>query len=151
ILGGRESGTARLEEAVAAYRAALEERTRERAPLQWAITIAAAAGARNSTALDETTRLAWRAHAEGKLAHADAEAISEAVRVRRATLAGEAVQTQSKAILGLPRGSKPRTHREKLFGMGRPRALDRNAKVRIMHWARCLSRRTEPGKHYARQ
>ena len=38
ILGKRESGTARLEEAVAAYRAALEEWTRERAPLDWAGT-----------------------------------------------------------------------------------------------------------------
>ena len=37
-LGERESGTARLEEAVAAYRAALEERTRERVPLEWATT-----------------------------------------------------------------------------------------------------------------
>ena len=37
-LGERESGTARLEEAVAAYRAALEEWTRERVPLQWART-----------------------------------------------------------------------------------------------------------------
>jgi hypothetical protein len=37
-LGERESGTARLEEAVAAYRAALEERTRERVPLYWATT-----------------------------------------------------------------------------------------------------------------
>ena len=37
-LGERESGTARLEEAVAAYRAALEERTRERVPLDWAMT-----------------------------------------------------------------------------------------------------------------
>jgi tetratricopeptide (TPR) repeat protein len=37
-LGERESGTARLEEAVAAYRAALEERTRDRVPLQWAMT-----------------------------------------------------------------------------------------------------------------
>ena len=35
-LGERESGTARLEEAVAAYRAALQEMTRERVPLQWA-------------------------------------------------------------------------------------------------------------------
>src|SRR6516162_5318436 len=33
-------------------------------------------------------------------------------------------------------------------GLGRPRALDRNAKVRIMHWARCLSRRTEKGRAY---
>ena len=36
--GERESGTARLEEAVAAYRAALEERTRDKVPLQWAMT-----------------------------------------------------------------------------------------------------------------
>lgn len=38
ILGGRESGKARLEEAVAIYRAALEERTRERVPLDRAWT-----------------------------------------------------------------------------------------------------------------
>jgi hypothetical protein len=25
-----------------------------------------------------------------------------------------------------------------MFGLGRPRALDHNAKVRIRHWARCL-------------
>jgi len=37
-LGQRASGTTRLEEAVAAFRAALEERTRERVPLEWAIT-----------------------------------------------------------------------------------------------------------------
>ena len=35
-LGERESGTAKLEEAVAAHRDALKEITRERAPLQWA-------------------------------------------------------------------------------------------------------------------
>ena len=38
-LGERESGTARLEEAVAAYREALEERTRERVPLDWAASL----------------------------------------------------------------------------------------------------------------
>ena len=37
-LGERESGTARFEEAVAAYGEALEERTRERVPLDWAGT-----------------------------------------------------------------------------------------------------------------
>ena len=37
-LGERESGTARLEEAVAAYRDALQETTRDRVPLQWAQT-----------------------------------------------------------------------------------------------------------------
>jgi hypothetical protein len=35
-LGERESGTARLKEAVAAYREALQERRREQAPLDWA-------------------------------------------------------------------------------------------------------------------
>jgi hypothetical protein len=37
-LGERESGTARLEEATALYRAASEELTRERVPLEWAET-----------------------------------------------------------------------------------------------------------------
>ena len=37
-LGERESGPARLEEAVAAYREALKEKTRERVPLDWAAT-----------------------------------------------------------------------------------------------------------------
>lgn len=37
-LGERESGTARLEEAVQALRAALQEQTRERDPLRWATT-----------------------------------------------------------------------------------------------------------------
>jgi len=38
VLGERESGTARLEEAVAAYRAVVQEWTREAAPLDWAMT-----------------------------------------------------------------------------------------------------------------
>ena len=38
-LGERESGTGRLEQAVATYRAALEERTRERVPLEWAASV----------------------------------------------------------------------------------------------------------------
>jgi hypothetical protein len=46
----------------------------------------------------------------------------------------------------LPRHLRPR--REKLFGDGRPRALDRNAKVRVMTLARALMRRTEKGKAY---
>jgi len=37
-LGQRERETARLEEAVAAHRAALEERSHERVPLEWAAT-----------------------------------------------------------------------------------------------------------------
>jgi hypothetical protein len=44
-LGERKGGTARLEEAVAAYREALQERTRARVPLQWAKTQESLAGA----------------------------------------------------------------------------------------------------------
>jgi DNA-binding Lrp family transcriptional regulator len=44
------------------------------------------------------------------------------------------------------RGRLPR--REKLFGEGRAIPLDRNAKARIMVYARALMRRTEKGKHY---
>ena len=43
---------------------------------------------------------------------------------------------------------KLKSRREKLFGDGRPRPLDRNAKVRIMTCVRALTRRTEKGKHY---
>jgi hypothetical protein len=46
----------------------------------------------------------------------------------------------------LPYHLRPR--REKVFGDGRPRALDRNAKARIMTFARALTRRTEKGKAY---
>src|SRR5208337_1479997 len=64
--------------------------------------------------------------------------------------AGTTHQPQQKAALRLPRATRRlrARPREKMFGMGRPRALDRNAKVRIMHCARCLSRRTEKGKAY---
>ena len=109
---------------------------------------AAATAARNTAAVDEIARLTWRAHAEGQILDAEAEAISEAIQARRAILWGKVTQTQPKAVLELRRGSGPRQCREKMFGLGRPRALDRNAKVRVMHWARCLSRRTEKGRAY---
>jgi hypothetical protein len=70
----------------------------------------------------------------------------EAARAALAGMEGNDAQPSSKAVHGLPGGSQRR--REKMFGLGRPRALDRNAKVRIMHWARCLSRRTEKGRAY---
>ena len=51
--GTGDGGTARLEQAVAPYRAAQQERTRERAPLDWAMTKANLALA--LTALAERT------------------------------------------------------------------------------------------------
>src|SRR5436190_1606625 len=38
VFGRRQSGTAKLEEAIATFREALKERTRERVPLDWAMT-----------------------------------------------------------------------------------------------------------------
>ncbi len=46
----------------------------------------------------------------------------------------------------LPCHLRPR--REKLFGDGRPRPLDRNAKARVMVYARALMRRTKKGRAY---
>ena len=51
----------------------------------------------------------------------------------------------SLALIGKP---KFRKRREKLFGDGRPRPMDRNAKARVMVYARALMRRTEAGKAY---
>ena len=53
---------------------------------------AAAAAARNTAAVDEVARLTWRAHAEGQLADADAEAVSEALQARRAAFATRRTQ-----------------------------------------------------------
>jgi len=49
-------------------------------------------------------------------------------------------------MAALPRHLRP--CREKVFGDGRPRPFDREAKVRLMTYARALMRRTEAGKHY---
>src|SRR5262249_24169775 len=76
-LGERESGTAKLEEAVAAYREALKERSRERDPLQWADT-------QNSLGL-ALTELGERGSGTAKLEEAIAafrEALKERSRER---------------------------------------------------------------------
>jgi Helix-turn-helix domain len=109
---------------------------------------AAAFSARTTVSLDETARLTWRAHAEAQILDAEAEAISEAIEARRASLIGKGPTKPPKPALARPGGIRTIERREKMFGMGRPIALDRNAKVRIMHWARCLGRRTEKGKAY---
>ena len=53
--------------------------------------IAAASGAANSHALDQISRQLWRVPAEGHIAEADAEALSESIEGRRAALAGKVV------------------------------------------------------------
>jgi Helix-turn-helix domain len=49
----------------------------------------------------------------------------------------------------LVRVQKPK-HREKMFGEGRAQPLDRNAKARVLAFARALTHRTEKGKHYGK-
>jgi hypothetical protein len=102
----------------------------------------AASKARTTASLDETARRLWRAHAEAQILDVEAGAISEAIEARRAALAGKGPAKPLRTTFGLPRIER----REKMFGLGRPRALDRNSKIRIMHWARCLARRTEKGR-----
>jgi hypothetical protein len=108
----------------------------------------AAFTARTTASLDETARCLWRAHAEAQIPDAEAEAISEAIEARRAALAGKQATKPPRSTLGLSRPARGPERREKMFGLGRPRALDRNAKVRVMHWGRCLARSTEKGKAY---
>jgi exonuclease VII small subunit len=83
-LGARESRTARLEEAVSAYREALQELARARAPLQWATTqlnlgiALTTLGARESgTARLEEAVAAYR------------EALKENTRARAARMGGD--------------------------------------------------------------
>ena len=63
---------------------------------------AAAAAARNTHAVDEIARLTWRAHAEGQLVDAEAEAVSEALQGRRATFATRRAASPLRPALGLP-------------------------------------------------
>ena len=98
--------------------------------------LTAAAGARTTASLDETARLTWRAHAEAQILDAEAEAISEAIEARRAGLAGKGPAEQPRSALARPEAAMKRkqsgikrARREKMFGLGRPRALDRNAKT----------------------
>jgi hypothetical protein len=61
---------------------------------------AAAAAARNTHAVDQLARLTWRAHAEGHLADAEAEAIGVALQARRRAF-GQAGPSRHR---GLPLG-----------------------------------------------
>jgi hypothetical protein len=95
---------------------------------------------------DDDLKRIWRAYAAGRLSDDEAQAAAQAAYARRSCQQGKDTAAPPKPPTGRRRASC--RVREKVFGLGRPRALDRNAKVRIMHWARCLARRTEAGKAY---
>ena len=46
-------------------------------------------GARTAAALDKLARKLWRAHGEGHIAEAEAQALSESIEAHRAALAGK--------------------------------------------------------------
>jgi hypothetical protein len=62
----------------------------------------AASAARNTHAIDEVARLTWRAHAEGQLEEAEAEAVSAALQARRAAFATRTAYPAPRPALGLP-------------------------------------------------
>jgi hypothetical protein len=67
---------------------------------------AAAAAARNTHAVDEIARLTWRAHAEGQLGDAEAEAIGEALQGRRKAFGQGRGLLPSKPALVLRRAAR---------------------------------------------
>jgi hypothetical protein len=74
---------------------------------------AAAAAARNTAAVDQLARLTWRAHSEGQLADADAEAIGEALQGRRREFGQGRGLPPTRHALGLPMAAR-RTPRSSL-------------------------------------
>ncbi len=101
-VGERESGTGKLEEAVAAFREALKEQTRERVPLEWAAT--------QNNLGNALTRLGERESGTGKLEQAVAayrEALKEWTRERApAPMGGDAEQSRQCALYA--RGARER-------------------------------------------
>ena len=80
---------------------------------------AAVTAARNTTALDHVARLLWKAHAEGAIADADAEAIAGAVQARRAAFARPACGVALSQAAPVSARRKP----------VRPRSPDRQASL----------------------
>jgi hypothetical protein len=78
---------------------------------------------------------------------AKAEAAHEAAEARRARRQGNDTGDMPKPSMG-SRRAMTRQGREKVFGLGPCRPMDRNAKARITHLARALMRRTEQGRAY---
>jgi hypothetical protein len=98
--------------------------------------------------IDAELKAIYRDLADGRLTDEAAGAAETALQARRAGRDRAGPAEPPRPAPCRPGAATRPGRREKVFGLGRPRALDRNAKVRIMHWARCLSRRTEKGRAY---
>jgi hypothetical protein len=73
----------------------------------------AAAAAKNTASVDAVARLIWRAHAEGQLADADAEAVGEALQARRRAFAAGAVFAALRPARSPPRSPDRRRSLER--------------------------------------
>ncbi len=95
---------------------------------------------------DDEMKAIWTDHAAGRLTDDEAQAAAEAVDRRRS---GQG-RTTGPSDQPMPASArrKPGAKRPKVFGYTYGRAIDRNARVRLMHRARCFMRRTEPGRAY---
>ena len=105
----------------------------------------AAAGARTIAALDETARRRWRAHIEAQIPAAEAEAVCRGHRRPAEPPWPEAAPPGRRgpplAVLAHPCGAARRCS----ASAAAPSIAKED---RLMHWARCLSRRTEKGRAY---
>jgi hypothetical protein len=95
---------------------------------------------------DDELKAIWAALVAGQLTDDEAQAAAEAIQARRRRR--QAIDAAEPQSLPTALRRPVARHREKVFGSGRTRALDRNAKARITHLARCLMRRTEQGRAY---
>jgi hypothetical protein len=84
----------------------VRDQTPEGTPMLAEQFTAAADGARNTAAVDELARLTWRAHAEGQLADADAEAIGVALQARRRAFGQGRDLPPSRPALGPPMAAR---------------------------------------------
>jgi hypothetical protein len=94
---------------------------------------------------DEDLKALYRAIADGKITDADAEAAETALYARRGGRQGNDASERQRRPTRVPRAAG---RRPKVFGCTYGRVLDRNQRARLMHRARALMRRTEPGRAY---
>ena len=90
----------------------------------------AAAAAKNTHAVDEVARLIWRAHAEGQLADAEAEAIGQALAARRRAFGLPAPKAVF-AVLRPPRASPRSPDRRRSIERRRRQAMSGVVPARI--------------------
>lgn len=103
---------------------------------------------------DDDLKAIWAAYAAGRLSDEAAQAAAEAIHNRRANRAGKVETPASGQPCAASRPNRQTRRsmasREKLFGLGRPRPLSREAKHRIDARLDALMVPTEPGRAWGK-